>query len=287
MSAEEGLRRRKAAPKADGAPATSPETVWGRTPAGSIFRVPTTQDVLTSLFHPLHPKSHLDLVNLALLGGQILLFLAVPRTISRVIFLVYFAFWRLAYDVGLGWVLTKQSKRRWIVREVRARGWLDLKRRPAVYNWIRNELKNKMGGDYSFDDLPVEYNTWLLFRQVVDIILINDFLSYCMFAFAVFRVPDGLSAATHLLRWLAGFALIAFNLWVKTEAHHVVKDYGWYWGDVFFERGRLVPGGTFDTSLVFDGVFEMAPHPMYSVGYAGYYGLSLIAGSYALFFVSL
>ncbi|KAG9084240.1 phosphatidylethanolamine N-methyltransferase [Ceratobasidium sp. 370] len=287
MSAEEGLRRRKTTQKEDAAPAISSETIWGRTPAGSIFRVPTTQDVLTSLFHPLHPKSHLDLVNLGLLGGQILLFLAVPRTISRVLFLVYFAFWRLAYDVGLGWVLTKQSKRRWIVREVRVRGWLDSKRRPAVYNWIRNELKNKMGGDYSFDDLPVEYNTWLLFRQLVDIILINDFLSYCMFAFAVFRVPDGLSAATHLLRWLAGFALIAFNLWVKTEAHHVVKDYGWYWGDVFFERGRLVPGGTFDTSLVFDGVFEMAPHPMYSVGYAGYYGLSLIAGSYALFFVSL
>ncbi|KAG8733144.1 phosphatidylethanolamine N-methyltransferase [Ceratobasidium sp. 414] len=288
MSAEEGLRRRKATQKeSPAAPVTTPETVWGRTPAGSIFRVPTTHDMLTSLFHPLHPKSHLDLVNLGLLGGQILLFLAVPRTISCALFFVYFAFWRLAYDVGLGWVLTKQSKRRWIVREVQARGWLDPKRRPAVYNWIRNELKNKMGGDYSFEDLPVEYNTWLLFRQLVDIILVNDFLSYCMFAFAVFRVPDGLSAATHLLRWLVGFALIAFNLWVKTEAHHVVKDYGWYWGDVFFERGRLVPGGTFDTSLVFDGVFEMAPHPMYSVGYAGYYGVSLIAGSYALFFVSL
>jgi phosphatidylethanolamine N-methyltransferase len=61
-----------------------------------------------------------------------------------------------------------------------------------------------------------------------------------MFAFACFRVPDGLSQAVHITRWVAGLALIAFNWWVKTEAHHVVKDYGWYWGDCFFTRGGLV-----------------------------------------------
>jgi phosphatidylethanolamine N-methyltransferase len=94
-----------------------------------------------------------------------------------------------------------------------------------------------------------------------------------MFAFACFRIPEGLSFGMHVARyfdpvvakshrlrlsrrWLAGIALIWFNLWVKTEAHDVVKDYGWYWGDVFFQRG----------ALVFDGVFEFAPHPMYSVG---------------------
>ncbi|KAI0744530.1 phosphatidylethanolamine N-methyltransferase [Earliella scabrosa] len=252
------------------------EVVWGKTPGGEVFRVPTTHDVLT-LFHPGYPKSHIDLFNLALLGLQLVLFLTLPRSASRLFFFFYFAFWRAAYDVGLGWVLTKQSKRKWIVREVQRLGWLDEKRRPEVRQWIKRQLAGKMGKDYSFDELPLEYNTWLLFRQLVDIILLNDFLAYCMFAFSCFRVPEGLSVTVHLMRWIGGIALIAFNLWVKTEAHNVVKDYGWYWGDVFFQRG----------ALVFDGVFELAPHPMYSVGYAGYYGLSLIVGSYAVLFVSL
>ncbi|KDQ08942.1 hypothetical protein BOTBODRAFT_37465 [Botryobasidium botryosum FD-172 SS1] len=253
------------------------EVVWGKTPGGTVFRVPTTHDVLTALFHPLHPKSHFDIANLTLLGLQLALFFVLPKHVSRPFFFWYFMFWRAAYDVGLGYLLTLQSKKRWIVREVQRRGWLDESKRPGVRDWIRRQLIGKMGKDYSFDELPLEYNTWLLFRQVVDVILINDFLSYCMFAFTCFHVPSGLSTWLHVLRWIGGLALIAFNLWVKTEAHHVVKDYGWYWGDVFFERG----------ALVFDGVFEMAPHPMYSVGYAGYYGLSMIIGSYSLLFVSL
>ncbi|KAF8816890.1 phosphatidylethanolamine N-methyltransferase [Phlegmacium glaucopus] len=253
------------------------EVVWGKTPGGEVFRVPTTHDVLTTLFHPGYQKSHLDLLNLALLGLQIVLFILLSPEAAQIFFLFYFAFWRVAYDGGLGWVLTKQSKKKWIVKEVQKLGWLDEERRPAVRKWIRKQLADKMGKDYSFDDLPLEYNTWLLFRQAVDVILVNDFLSYCMFAFSCFRVPGRLSIAVHVMRWLGGIALISFNLWVKTEAHNVVKDYGWYWGDVFFQRG----------ALVFDGVFELAPHPMYSVGYAGYYGLSLISGSYAVLFVSL
>ncbi|KAI8996321.1 phospholipid methyltransferase-domain-containing protein [Trametes punicea] len=260
----------------DADPPKRDEVVWGKTPRGEVFRVPTTHDVLT-LFHPGYPKSHIDLFNLALLGLQLVLFFTLSRRTARIFFFFYFAFWRAAYDAGLGWVLTKQSKKKWIVREVQRLGWLDEKRRPAVRAWIKKQLAGKMGKDYSFDELPLEYNTWLLFRQLVDIILLNDFLAYCMFAFSCFRVPEGLSMTVHVMRWIGGIALIAFNLWVKTEAHNVVKDYGWYWGDVFFQRG----------ALVFDGVFELAPHPMYSVGYAGYYGLSLIVGSYAVLFVSL
>lgn len=116
-----------------------------------VFRVPTTHDVITALFNPLQPKSHIDLVNLALLGLQLVIFFAFPQSFTRPFFFLYFAFWRAAYDAGLGWVLTKQSKKKWIVREVQRRGWLDAERRPKVREWIKNELSMKMDADYNFD----------------------------------------------------------------------------------------------------------------------------------------
>lgn len=115
-----------------------------------VFRVPTTHDVLT-LFHPGYPKSHIDLFNLALLGLQLVLFFTLSRNAARIFFLFYFAFWRAAYDVGLAWVLTKQSKRKWIVREIQRLGWLDEKRKPEMRQWIKRQLTGKMGKDYSFD----------------------------------------------------------------------------------------------------------------------------------------
>jgi phosphatidylethanolamine N-methyltransferase len=143
------------------------EVVWGKTPSGEgififlleeimysafvVFRVPTTHDVLTTLFHPGYPKSHLDLLNLSLLAFQILLFVFLPRRASQAFFFVYFAFWRGLYDLGLGWVLTKQSKKKWIVREVQRLGWLDNERRPRVRQWIKEQLVGKMGKDYDFD----------------------------------------------------------------------------------------------------------------------------------------
>lgn len=96
----------------------------------------------------------------------------------------------------------------------------------------------------------------------------SDFVSYSLFAWSNLNFPSNHSVFMHIFRWVFGWSLIAFNLWVKIDAHRVVKDYAWYWGDAFWMM-------VMQHDLVFDGVYEIAPHPMYSVGYAGYYGLSI------------
>lgn len=130
-----------------------PLTLLTRVPTAIllVFRVPTTHDVITALFHPSYPKSHIDTLNLGLLVFQLFLFYTLPSTPRKIFFFLYFAFWRAAYDAGLGYVLTEQSKRRWIVRTVHKLGWLDQERRPLVRAWIRKQLVGKMGKDYSFD----------------------------------------------------------------------------------------------------------------------------------------
>lgn len=253
--------------------------------------------MLTSIFHPKKPKTALDILTIVSLVLQIVLFFTLRGNVRRGFFVVYFAFWRGAYNGGLGYILKAQSEREWIVKTVKRQGWLDAKRRPKVYDWAKHHLVMKMDKDYDFDALPLEYNVWLLFRSIVDVILLNDvrlwcllfpshlstaadgthlqFVAYSLFAFSCTRSPEGHSFLMHLLRWIAGWGLIFFNLWVKMDAHRVVKDYAWsvlrdrslnsgprklicrrrYWGDCFFLCLQ---------SLVFDGVYECAPDPMYS-----------------------
>lgn len=121
-----------------------------------------------------------------------------------------------------------------------------------------------MGKGYSFDAMPSEWNVWVLFRHSVDIILLNDFLSYFLCGISWFIQPDWQDSKAVLwfsLRCITGVTLILFNIWVKIDAHRIITDLAWYWADTFFSSLQ---------DLVFDGVFEMAPHPMYSIGYFGF-----------------
>ena len=253
------------------------------TPAILVFTVPQTHDMVSQLLSPSQPKNFSDVIVLAVLAIHILAAYFLPSSLRVPLFAILFLFWRGCYNVGIGYLLHIQSHhRRLVVWAKKSKIFVDPKTggnpHPMLYKILKREMETKIPEDYKFEDVPVEYNTWLVFRRVVDLILMCDFVSYCLFAMACGGSPADENFGLTVLRWITGWILFGFNLWVKLDAHRVVKDYAWYWGDFFY---------LIDQKLTFDGVFEMAPHPMYSVGYAGYYGISLMAASYKVLFISI
>ncbi|KAG5366461.1 Phosphatidylethanolamine N-methyltransferase [Yarrowia sp. B02] len=259
---------------------TEPVQYIGKCPDGTTFVVPETEDMLTNLFDPRITKSLSDIIIVSILAFFVSIFFIVPASFRVPTYLFLFAFWRLAYNGGIGWLLHNQSNyhklTKWAVKYQ-----VFTKQDSWWHKLLKKEFETRFANQpaYSFYDVPVEFNTWILFRHVVDLILMSDFTCYFMLAWSC-----ALSVRTNqpwwlvIGRWCAGLLMLAFNLWAKTDAHRVVKDYAWYWGDFFFLK---------DMELTFDGVFEMAPHPMYSIGYAGFYAASLMACSYTLFLASL
>lgn len=239
--------------------------------------------MVSQLLDPRQPKNLSDALVLAILAAHILAAIYLPASYKRPVFAVVFLFWRASYNIGIGVLLHIQSHYRrletWATRWKIFENPKDGKNpRPWLYYLLKKELEAKIPEDYEFEKAPLEYNTWLVFRRVVDLILMCDFTSYCLFAIVCGHTPEGEHFLVGVSRWVAGIALIGFNLWVKLDAHRVVKDFAWYWGDFFY---------LIDQDLTFDGVFEMAPHPMYSIGYAGYYGISMMAASYEVLFISI
>ncbi|TID25670.1 phosphatidylethanolamine N-methyltransferase [Venturia nashicola] len=256
---------------------------YGRTPDGTVFNVPYTYDMVSQLLSPTQPKNISDGMILLALGSLILTMYILPSSLRIPVFAVLFLFWRACYNAGLGYLLQIQSQDKRLVSWAKKSKIFENPATgknpyPQLWSLLKREMETKIPNDYKFEDAPIEYNTWLVFRRVVDLILMCDFMSYVLFAFACAGRPAGEQIYMTVGRWTAGIILFLFNLWVKLDAHRVVKDYAWYWGDFFY---------MIDQELTFDGVFEMAPHPMYSVGYAGYYGISLMAASYKVLFISI
>ena len=209
----------------------------------TVFVVPPTHDMLSTLLSPSSPKVLTDLIVLGIIALHFLALIALPTSTLRInVLLSCFVFWRASYNVGIGVLLHWQSNHKALVYWTRNSGVFDPKH--PLYNLIKSEMTTKIGDpDYDFDNAPVEFNTWLLFRRLVDLILMCDFVSYSLFAIACMRVPAGESWGIGIGRWLGGLALIAFNAWVKLDAHRVVKDYAWceYLTNIFRHEYLLKP----------------------------------------------
>jgi phosphatidylethanolamine N-methyltransferase len=220
----------------------------------AVFIVPHTHDMVSQLLSPSQPKNLSDIAVLAVLASLVLTLYALPKSARIPVFAIIFLFWRAAYNAGIGWLLDGQSKHNRLVLWAKHSGIFEKPEtgknpHPTLWKVIKREMETKIPKDYKFEEAPIEYNTWLVFRRVVDLILMCDFVSYCLFAIACFNQPPE-SWLLWTLRWSIGLLLFVFNVFVKLDAHRVVKDFAWYWGDFFY---------LIDQELTFDGVFEMAP----------------------------
>jgi phosphatidylethanolamine N-methyltransferase len=227
----------------------------------AVFVVPETHDMVSQLLDPREPKNLSDVLVLAILALHIWAAYALPSSLKRPIFAFIFLFWRASYNVGIGYLLTVQSNYKLMVTWAKRMQLFENPEtgknpRPWLYKLLQHELEAKIPKDYKMAQAPIEYNAWLVFRRVVDLILMCDFVSYCLFAIVCAHKPIGEGFAITLARWVAGMALVGFNLWVKLDAHRVVKDYAWYWGG----KKRPPPRPPIDTALLTNHDRLLLPH---------------------------
>lgn len=244
---------------------TAPRT--GRTPSGKEFLVPSTIDMFQALLTP-HSWGLAELLTYSF-SLLTLLFLLLP--LPPLFYISIFFFWRLSYNLGLALLLRSQSKRASLTR------WIET-RSPAAQSLLNWACAGSVPTPYDWGRQPAAFNAWVSFRALCTLILANDGLSYFVLCVACNQPFKDASFPILAFCVPTGVALLFFSFWAKAKAHHALGDFAWYWGDFFF---------TIDGELVFDGVFELFPHPMYTVGYSGYYGAALITRSYTVLLVSL
>jgi phosphatidylethanolamine N-methyltransferase len=126
-------------------------------------------------------------------------------------------------------------------------------------------------------DFPDEFNAWILYKSIVNISLVNDSTSYFLLGMRCLETPESITVGL-ILQYLLAAALSIFFIWAKYDSHRCIGTYCWYWGDFFYRK---------NVSLTFDGIFELFPHPMYTVGYSAYYATVLITQSYTMLLCSL
>jgi phosphatidylethanolamine N-methyltransferase len=275
---------------------------------GRRFRAPATRNTLALLLRFWQPGSFVTL-----LMGCALIWVGLPDYACEALgdaglgwlpyagaasdwqLLLVATFWRIQYNVVLGAILRLQSETKFLTRwlaGVKAVPLDEPSTARTLVNWL---LRDTAGCADPLAVYPAGFNAWMLNMQWVNVILPLDVLAFVVVVVRSFKqthtcadIVVSVSAAANYtfpglaetspvlctaattLAYVFGVLLAGASVLGKHSAFKVIGHYAWFWGDFFYGL---------DLELKFDGIFDIVPHPMYTVGYGWMYGCALVTGS--------
>jgi len=243
----------------------------GYAPDGTQFVIPATLDTLAA-FHPANVSFS---TGLTMCCVALWTYLTVYEVLPLGVQICLFFFWRCCYNIGIGFILNNQS----LYKGTSNFYTRHIKSKSSIGRILKYLAKSSVRAkDYNPDDYPDEFNAWLAYKCLVNFVLLNDSSNFVLLGYRCFNMPPLPLSWFLIAQYTIGVLLAIFNWCVKVDAYRCIGTYCWYWGDFFWSK---------DQSLTFDGIFELFPHPMYTVGYSVFYGYTLICRSYTMLFISI
>lgn len=243
--------RRKSAPPQ---PIIRPSSSGGkRSSSSSSISMATTEDVTTTakehkllgkldLFHNTHLMTVLLLVYLV---SMTLLTSETPMI--QALFVLHALVWRLWHTVGIGAILVGQSNNK---------------------SWFRHFLK--------FGETREE--AWRQWKGLYHVSLVMCHASFIAAGWKMYHWPAGEEGLV-VFRHTVGVMLIALQLWTAASIYESLGEFGWFYGDFFFELPN--------PNLTYSGIYRYLNNPERLIGCAGIWGIVLITSSSAVFMLGL
>lgn len=242
--------RRKSAPPQ---PIIRPTSSGGKRISSSSSISITNEDVSAAakehkllgkldLFHSTH------LMTLLLLVYLVSMTLLTPDTpMIQTLFVFHALLWRLWHTVGIGAILVGQSNNK---------------------SWFRHFLK--FG-----ETREVAWRQW---KGLYHVSLVMCQASFMTAGWKMYHWPVG-GEGLVLFRHTVGVMLIALQLWTATSIYESLGEFGWFYGDFFFELPN--------PNLTYSGIYRYLNNPERLIGCAGIWGIVLITSSSAIFMLGL
>ena len=155
--------------------------------------------------------------------------------------------WRLWYSVGIGFIRDRQSNKK---------------------RWTRHFVK--------YGESTEE--AWRQWKGIYHLSMVMCYTSFICAAWKMYGLPEDWTIKMAILRHVVGFALIALQIWTVTSIYESLGEFGWFFGDFFFDHAP---------KLTYSGIYRFLNNPERTIGLAGVWGLAIITWSKATFLLAL